>query len=85
MTFKIDKDVPMPVMVDHPGRPHKYPFAKMEVGDSFAVLLNETTTSKGKYNLAHSLGSCARRYAKMHGGVFTVRTDDSEIRCWKIK
>lgn len=36
--FNIERDVPIPTSIGRGARESKYPFAQMEVGDSFAVL-----------------------------------------------
>lgn len=66
--LRIDKGVPIP---------NRYPFAEMEVGDSFAVPshINRTTVS-----------IAAMRYGRDHKMKFTVRLmPDRSYRCWRIK
>ena len=64
---RIDKDVPLPA---------RYPFADMQVGDSFAV---PPTIKRSSINVA------AMRYGRKHGMKFTVRlTADRSFRCWRI-
>jgi hypothetical protein len=65
--MKIEKNVPLPVT---------YPFAKMDVGDSFAVPpdVHRTTVS-----------IAALRYGRKHDMKFSTRkTPDGTIRCWRI-
>ncbi len=65
--MKVEKNVPMP---------HKYPFADMQVGDSFPI---PPTMKRQTVNVA------AMRYGKKHGMKFTVRlTEDRSYRCWRI-
>ena len=65
---RIEKNVPMPL---------RYPFAQMEVGDSFAVPPNVSRTT---VNVA------AKRYTDKHGGKFTVRLmPDRSYRCWRVE
>lgn len=65
---RIEKNVPMP---------QRYPFAQMEVGDSFAV-------PEGVSRTAVSIS--ALRYSRKHGGKFTVRLMlDRSLRCWRIE
>ena len=65
---RIDKQFPIPV---------KYPFAGMQVGDSFAV-------PKGVGRTAVSIS--ALRYSRKHGGKFTVRLmPDRSLRCWRLE
>ena len=64
--MKIEKGVPMP---------HKYPFADMQVGDSFAI---PPTIQRTTVNVA------AKRFGDKHGMKFTVRlTADRSYRCWR--
>jgi hypothetical protein len=85
MTPPIDKGLPTPPPVK--GRPRKYPFPDMAVGDSFAVPLSGKNTLKGEDSTAHKLRCSAMRYARLHGGKFTVRTDRQagEARCWRVE
>ena len=64
----IDKGVPMPM---------RYPFADMQVGDSFAVPQDISRST---------IGVAARRYVDKHGGKFTVRQmPDRSLRCWRVQ
>jgi hypothetical protein len=64
---RIDKDVPIPA---------RYPFADMQVGDSFAV---PTHIKRSAINVA------AMRYGRQHGMKFTVRlTPERSLRCWRV-
>jgi hypothetical protein len=65
--MKVEKNVPIPV---------KYPFAGMQVGDSFAV----------PSNIRREMVSVAAiRYGRKHGMKFTVRQmPDRTYRCWRI-
>jgi hypothetical protein len=65
---KIDKQFPIPV---------KYPFAGMQVGDSFAV---PPDVKRPAVTVA------AMRYGRKHGMRFTVRqVADKTFRCWRIE
>ena len=64
----IDKGIPMP---------KRYPFAEMDVGDSFAVpaTIHRTTVA-----------IAALRYSRKHGVKFVVRlTPDRTLRCWRVQ
>jgi hypothetical protein len=64
---RIDKDVPIPA---------RYPFADMQVGDSFAV----PPTIKRQ-----AVAVAALRHGIKHGMKFTVRlTTDRTLRCWRV-
>ena len=71
--FKIEKRKPIPKIV-RTGRPEKYPWSKMEVGDSFF--------RAGK---APALQMAAYDAAKRHGHKYTCRTVDGGGRVWRIK
>lgn len=65
---RIEKGVPMPT---------SFPFAQMEVGDSFVL---PTNTKRVTAWIA------AKRYADKHGVEFATRTvEDGSIRLWRIK
>ena len=76
--MKIDKNVPIPD-IKHFGRYSrnaiKYPFDKMDVGDSFAC--GDISPSRVR--------SAASHHA-INGMDFTVRQmEDGRYRCWRIK
>ena len=82
--IKIDKDVPPPIPSN--GRPFKYPFLRMEVGDSFAVpLMGEMR--KDEDLAACRLRAAASRHRQVYGGKFSIRTDrkKGEARCWRVE
>jgi hypothetical protein len=65
--MKVEKNVPLPVI---------YPFAKMAVGDSFAVPPDVKRSA---------VAVAAMRYGVTHGRKFTVRQmPDRTYRCWRI-
>jgi hypothetical protein len=64
----IDKGVPIP---------NRFPFAQMQVGDSFVM---PTTVSRS------ILSVYARRYGDKHNMKFTTRQmPDGAIRCWRTQ
>jgi len=66
--MKIDKQFPIPV---------KFPFAGMQVGDSFAV---PPDVKRPAVTVA------AMRFGRRHGMKFTVRqVADKTFRCWRIE
>ncbi len=66
--MKIEKNVPLPVM---------YPFAKMDIGDSFAI---------PPHIQRATISVAANRYGAKHGMKFTVRMmPDRSYRCWRIE
>ena len=62
----IDKNIPMPGL---------YPFAQMQVGDSFLLL---PTMRRATVSVA------AQRYGAKHGAKFTVRKVPDGLRCWRV-
>lgn len=62
----IDKGVPLP---------RRYPFADMQVGDSFLV---PEGVKRSNVSVA------AKRYGDRHGAAFTVRKVPEGLRCWRI-
>ena len=82
--IEIDKSTPMPFMAV--GRPRKYPFAKLQVGDSFAVPLVGVMLRNGDTAVVR-LSAAAFAYSRRYGGKFTVRTDreNNVARCWRVR
>jgi hypothetical protein len=81
--INIEKNVPAPSQ--QTGRPRKYPFPSMEVGDSFAIPLQGIMTPRGDKATAQ-VTSAAVFYARMHGMKFSIRTDNENnvVRCWRV-
>ena len=72
--MEIEKNVPAPS--DNRGGPAKYPFVRMEVGDS--VLFPECKGSISKeYRAATSVG-------RTKGWKFVGRTTDEGFRIWRV-
>ena len=84
MTIEIDKHLPPPIPSN--GRPFKYPFPIMEVGDSFAIPL-AGERRKDEDAAAARLRAAASRYSRFHGGRFSIRTDREAgvVRCWRVE
>lgn len=72
-TIKIEKNIPAPNNGVR-GSP-KYPFRKMEVGDSFLFPAGARLASSSR-----AAGDAGR----MMGGKFACRTTPEGIRCWRI-
>jgi len=68
----IDTHVPLPVVNTR----QKYPFAKMQVGDSFAV-----ADERGARNARAAAGMFARRN---EGTAFTCRKTEGGWRLWRV-
>jgi hypothetical protein len=72
-TVRIDRNVPLPVGRNF--RRTKYPFASMEVGDSFVFPASANESS------ARSQSNVAGRKS---GRKFSVRKTEAGLRCWRI-
>lgn len=70
--YTLEKDVSIPSQRNGRAR---YPFADMEIGDSFVAPAEE---NKGVRSAAHS-------YSKRHGKTFTChRQVDGTVRVWRV-
>ena len=91
--YEIEKDVSIPIH-----QSSKYPFAMMEIGDSFFVPIENLKTSKGypekTRDLASNIRTAASWWGKRHNNKYfsirTIREDSSKykvrgFRCWRIK
>lgn len=74
MEIKIEKNVPIP-KPNGSGRPAKYPWKSMEVGDSFFVNGGTKTTT---------LSNSAAYQRALTGRKFAVRTEGEGVRVWRI-
>lgn len=73
--FTLEKNVPMPPRKAGTAR---YPFASMEVGDSFAIPKDDKAAS--------AISAAARVWALRHGlhnHKFSVRSNGSTVRIWR--
>jgi hypothetical protein len=79
--FEIEKDFPLPPNVGKKGCPRKYPFDKMDVGNSFVVGHSRRD--------AHNVRAATRYYYKIPSGKgkrFSVqRGEDNVWRCYRYK
>lgn len=92
--FTIDKNVPPPPKGHGgpAGRPSKYPFASMEVGDSFLVPYpREARTSDEAVKLWQAtknlITNAVSQYKIRTGNrsqQYTTRAEDSGVRVWRI-
>jgi hypothetical protein len=70
--FTIEKNVPLPSKCS---TRRAYPFAQMEVGDSFAFPLKAY----------RAVSNNSHMFAKRNGGKFATRKIDAETgRCWRV-
>ena len=82
MSYEISKEFAIPGDYIKKSKPRKYPFERMNIGDSF--LIEEYSSSKMRSAL-----SSAYAYRKIHNKpdfeVVARKTDDGGIRIWRIK
>lgn len=75
--FKVEKNVPMPKDAKR-GRKPKYPFALMEVGDSFEFSFSEVSP--------RTISSAVSYYGSRHKKYFSVRTiSKTKGRVWRVE
>ena len=72
---KIEPNIPLPV-----GRRNLlYPFASMNVGDSFLVKIKPFDPKR-----AASIRACASAFGKKNSAKFTCKRVDDGIRVWRL-
>lgn len=78
MTITIEKNIPLPK--ESRGRKIKYPFADLEIGDSFYVGFG----GRKEKTLRNTLTQCSKRCT---GRKFTVRRDGDRLglRVWRTE
>lgn len=74
--MKIEKNIPLPTSRTR-GRPAKYPFKDMVVGDSVFFPGESTTPGNNVY-------VAAQMHARMNGKKFSGRTMDGGLRIWRV-
>lgn len=82
--YEIEKGVEMPAAVNSGGRKAKYPWAKMEIGDSFFVPANGCSMR----NVQDRFASAAAQWAKRHGSKFAtrqVKEPEPGVRVWRVE
>ena len=85
--YKVEKNIAMPNPTRNGVPYYKYPFYTMNVGDSFAVPVDPTTTLN-YLRVAHRLSACIwhqRKRKDNNGRTFSTRTDKVNriIRVWR--
>ncbi len=78
MAVQIEKNVPLPG--SGAGRPSKYPFADMEVGDSFLVAEGPSSG-----HLGYNARNAAKNFGVRHGMKFSVKQTEGGVRIWRIE
>lgn len=71
--FEIDQGIPIPPK----GRPQRFPWSQMKVGDSFFA--------SGDRNTIACVRWAAKSRAKTTGEQFVTRTRPGGVRCWRVK
>lgn len=90
--FKIDHDVPIPSKGELRRKQINYPFARMEIGDSFAVPIPPTDSieamNKEIKRLRHSLvaqaGGVARSMGMNAKFISFYMPDENAVRIWRV-
>lgn len=71
MAIKVEKDVPIPAGDNR----SKYPFAELEIGDSFTV-------EKSKYSSLRNLASYRKN---RYGETYVVKVEGEKVRVWRTE
>lgn len=80
MSFTIDKNVPVPASTA--GRGPTYPFAAMQIGDSFFVPATGEAVKKRAAGLSRAASAHAK---KNEGRKYTTRkVEGGGVRVWRI-
>lgn len=79
----IDKNIPIPNGADWESKPEKYPFAEMEIGDSFFIACKDSMAPLCQ----SSLELAALSYASEHNldAKFVTRAVLGGVRVWRVK
>ena len=82
--IKIEKNIPVPV--SYTKNNLKYPFDKMEVGDSFFIPFKEEDTLEEKRKITNAVSSSSftyKRSKKLNNLGFATRMTKEGVRCWR--
>jgi len=82
--FELEKGIPVPPITSARLGLLKYPFDKLEVGDSFSIKLNEKQSYK---KTAMKICAAAGYYGKKFKPkkLYTIRLCSDCVRCWRIR
>lgn len=82
--FAVRKNVPLPERASTApnGTPKKYPFAAMDVGDSFVVPINDNPAKAVRQRIAASIQNHRRTAGRDRK--FSVRLLDNELGVWRV-
>lgn len=83
--IKIEANIPIPPRgpLVSKGRPALYPFADMQIGDSFMVPIKASDPQKQK-RLAMRVTNAAYANARLHGKKYATRVMDGGVRVWRV-
>lgn len=86
MTIAIEHGIPMPQPAKQGGRRARYPFAAMEVGDSFSVELAVENYPDGSDKAQQRIMCAAAAWKRKNGRDFSTQIDRDAgvVRCWRI-
>ena len=73
--YEVEDHHPLPATAPQAGRREKYPWTKMEVGDSFLV----------SHDNAARVKSSAAKAKKRTGRTFVVRKVEDGVRVWRYE
>ena len=79
--FKIEKGIPL-APKRRPSKSTKYPWAEMEVGDSFFVPAEANVTRRA---LSDRVQRSAAYAKKTLGRKFKLRSDETGVRIWRTE
>jgi hypothetical protein len=74
--IQIETDIPLPPIIQ---RRKKYPFANMDIGDSFFAVVEEGLS---KSNKMASIRCCA--HSQFSDRKYVCRAVINGVRCWRI-
>lgn len=79
MTYKIERNVPIPMVRTRIPQRSKYPFSTMYPSESFLVKV----ANKDRKTAAKRLRSRASYYLRTTGRAYTVRQVEDGVRVWR--
>jgi hypothetical protein len=90
--FKIDHDVPIPSKGELRRKQINYPFARMEIGDSFAVPISPTDSEAAlnkeirrlRHQLVAQAGGVARSVGMSAKFISFYMPDEKAVRIWRV-
>ena len=84
--FTIDPNIPIPPKGLRHGRGNpRYPFAELEVGESFFVQVPAGATVGEIQHIRNILSNAACWHARKLGRQFTTRRVDGGVRVWRFE